>query len=186
MAISSSGFSVARSTGVCFVTGAAFAPGERCVAALVERDEGVPLERIDYSLSGWDNRGFAPLAGGARYFGVWRFAYTPTITAKKALLSDDELLDLFEQLGSATQEKQIAFRYVLTLLLVRKRLLRMMGTKPRMQDRPALMLVVPKGSTAEVAPTEVVDPGLTDAAVAEVIEQVGQLISGSSEEVGTA
>lgn len=176
MAVSSSSFSVARSTGVCAATGQRFAPGDRYIAALVEREEGGgTLERVDYSLAGWENR------REQKYFGVWRSTFTPTVAAKKALLSDDELFDLFEQLGQATQDKQIAFRYVLALLLIRKRALRMMGTKPRLTDRPALMLVLPKGATAEQTPIEVIDPGLTDAAVAEVIEQVGQLVSGGEE-----
>ena len=66
---------------------------------------------------------------------------------------------------------------MLTLLLVRRRLLRMMGSKPKTQDRPALMMVIPRGVGAEYQPIEVIDPGLDDAAVAEVIEQVGQIIA---------
>ena len=171
-----SSYPVARSTGQCAATGKAFAPGERYVATLVERqpDSGL-FERVDFSVEAWQNgaRPQAPL----RIFGVWRANFQEQVAARKPLLGDDELLDLFEQLGEATEPRQISFRYVLTLLLVRRRLLRMMGTKARTAERPALMLVLPRGVGADQQPIEVVDPGLDEAAIAEVIEQVGQIIA---------
>jgi hypothetical protein len=39
------------------------------------------------------------------------------------------------------------------------------------------MLVLPRGVGADQQPIEVVDPGLDEAAIAEVIEQVGQIIA---------
>lgn len=176
MSMTGASYPIARSTGICAATGRALVVGERYVAALIERTpDSAALERADFSLDAW-NQGARP-AAPARTFGVWRASFHEHVQAPKPLLDDDELLDLFEQLGEATAANQIAFRYVLTLLLVRRRLLRMMGSKPRTPDRPALMMVVPKGQGAEMPPIEVVDPGLDDAAVAEVIEQVGQIIA---------
>jgi hypothetical protein len=175
MSITGTSYPVARSTGVCAATGRTLQNGERYVATLVERaDGGSQLDRIDFSAEAWQQgaRPQPPL----RILGVWRAAFTEHPVAKKALLDDGELLDMFEQLGEATQANQIAFRYVLTLLLVRRRLLRMMGSRPRTADRPALMLVLPKGVGADQTPIEVIDPGLDDAAVAEVIEQIGQIM----------
>jgi hypothetical protein len=176
MSMTGASYPVARSTGLCAATGRPLATGERYVAVLVERnpDSGL-LERVDFSLDAW-TQGARPPAP-AKVFGVWRSTFHETAPTKKPLLGDDELLDLFEQLGEATAASQISFRYVLTLLLVRRRLLRMMGSKPKTQDRPALMMVIPRGVGAEYQPIEVIDPGLDDAAVAEVIEQVGQIIA---------
>jgi len=176
MSIVGSSYPVAKSTGVCAASGRALVVGEKYVAMLVERDpESVALERLDYSLEAWD-RGLRPGAP-VRVFGVWRSTYQESAAVKKPLLGDDELLDLFEQLAAATEQRQLAFRYVLALLLVRRRLVRMVGSRPRKADSPAIMLVVPKGLPPETEPMEVVDPGLDDAAVLEVIEQVGQIIA---------
>ena len=106
---------MARSTGVCAGSGRAFVPGERVVAVLVEGTNAQPgnlLARVDFSVEAW-NEGARP---SGPVFGVWRTAFTPGEVKKKSLLSDEELLDLFEELGAATEAKQIGFRYLLTLL----------------------------------------------------------------------
>lgn len=175
MSMTGNSYPVARSTGRCAASGRAFEQGERYVATLVEREQEGVLERLDYGVEAW-NQGARP-AGPGRVFASWRSTFQEHPATKKPLLGDDELLDLFEQLGEATDPRQISFRYVLALLLVRRRLLRMVGSKPRTAERPAIMLVLPRGSVPEQSPVEVVDPGLDEAAIAEVIEQVGQILA---------
>ena len=178
MSMAGSTYPVSRSSGACAETGAPFASGERYVAVLAERD-GEPdgaLERRDYSLGAWESgaRPPAPL----RVFAVWRATYQEHPPAKQPLLGDEELLDLFSQLGEADQPKQISFRYVLGLLLVRRRLLRVVGSRHRTAEAPGALLVLPKGQT-EGHPIAVIDPGLDDAAIADVIEQLGQVLPGA-------
>ena len=97
----------------------------------------------------------------------------PPDAKKQALLSDPELLELFEELGGALEPRQQAFRYLLALLLVRRRVLKMVGSEA------GRLLVQPKtaANTPEGATIEVIDPGLTDAAIAEAIEQLGQVVA---------
>ena len=59
----------------------------------------------------------------------------------RALLSDPELLELFEELAGATETRQLVFRYLLALLLVRRKVLRHAGS------RPGVLLVRPKPAT---------------------------------------
>src|SRR5690606_24010444 len=103
-----------KGTGVCAATGRKLDVGERFVAALVEREDSEELRRIDFSMEAWDE--------GARprgLFGFWR-GVVPAAGAKKQVLIDDEaVLDLFEQLSSATDDRRVAFRFVLALILVR-------------------------------------------------------------------
>jgi hypothetical protein len=164
-------YPAARSTGRCAATGREFAPGERIVAALVERESG-GLERRDYALDAWE--------GGARptppdvVFGFWRTTYTAEEKRRDALLSDDELLDLFDDLVEEQEGKsQAAFRYFLALLLVRRRRLRLVGM------RDGAMLVLRKGETGE--PIRVPDPGLSDESIAEAMEQLGRIIAPESD-----
>ena len=106
-----------------------------------------------------------------RMFGFWRGVYRAAELKKQPLLGDAELLDLFEELSAATEPRQLTFRYLLTLLLVRRRVLRVVGTKG------GVMQVLPRGSGDVREPTSVVDPGLDDQAIADAIEQLGQVVA---------
>lgn len=174
-----SGLSVARPTGVCAATGTAFVVGERFVATLVERAGQPGFERVDYSVRAWEGgaRPEAPL----RLFGSWRTTMPAGDREQRALMSDDELLELFEEMGGTTEPKHLAFRFVLALMLVRRRVLRMMGER-RTGDKRA-MLVRPRGESGETPAIEVADPGMDEATINEVIEQLGQVIG---EDAGTA
>lgn len=156
---------MARCTGRCAASGREFAAGEGVVAVLVERVGG-GLERRDYAVEAWE-RGARP---EGVIFGFWRCTYTPEEKRANALLSDEELLDLFDDLAGVTEGKQVAFRYFLALLLIRRRQLRVVGT------RAGAMLVLRKGDQGE--PLEIADPGLSDTVVAEAIEQLGQIVAG--------
>jgi hypothetical protein len=158
-----SSYPVTRSSPACAATGRAFAPGERFIATLVEREGSAELERVDYSMDAWDQgaRPSAPL----RLFGFWRAVAHDKKDTKPAILSDEELLDLFEQLTEAAEAldtRRAAFRYLLALLLVRRRQLRQVGQK------------MEKQGAAE--PITVPDPGLTDEVLAHAMEQLTQIM----------
>jgi hypothetical protein len=104
-------------------------------------------------------------------FGFWRGTFQAHEAKKQPLLGDAELLDLFEELDGATEPKQITFRYILALLLVRRRMLRVVSTKP------GLMLVAPRGGDTAREPIGVADPGLDEQAIADAIEQLGQIVA---------
>ncbi len=136
------------------------------MATLVERDEA--LERQDYCLEAWE--------GGARpegtVYGVWRSTVAEK-GARRHLIAGDDLMDLFEQLADAEDESRVAFRYVLCLILIRKKLLVYEGT------RDGVLLVRPRGVPASgegSAFVEVRDPGMDDERIAQVCEQLGQVI----------
>lgn len=174
MAVTGSSYPFARSSGRCAATGQPFAEGDPYIATLVER-QGQTLERLDFSAGAWE-QGQRP-APPATLFGFWRARYQAAESKKQPLLGDAELLDLFEELSAATEPRQLTFRYLLTLLLVRRRILRVVATKP------GQMLVLPRGSGGAVAgdvtrePIPVIDPGLDDQAIADAIEQLGQIVA---------
>jgi hypothetical protein len=170
MASVSNPYPVARSTGLCAATGTPFKEGDPFVAVLVERDGQAGLERLDYAASQWEGgaRPQVPL----RLFGFWRGTYQAQESKRQPLLGDAELLDLFEELGGSAEPKQVTFRYILALLLVRRRVLRVVGT------RPGVMSVVPRGAgDMGREPMNVVDPGLDEQAIADAIEQLGQVVA---------
>jgi hypothetical protein len=175
-------FSIGRSTGRCASTGRELRPGDRRVTALVERDasEGTPegFERLDYSEEAWDS-GARP----ARSFGFWRGVVPESGGKPRPFIDDDELLALFEQLGDGEEAladpRKRAFRFVLALLLIRKRLLRHEGG--RRNSGRSFMLVRsrgPEGWDPASPLIEVIDPDMDESAIVAATEMLGQTMRG--------
>ncbi len=89
--------------------------------------QGADVVRKDYCTESWSG---AP--EGA--FGWWK-ARIPEPTAKKIKLApNDVLLELFDQLADSAEQSDL--RYVLTLLLIRRRVLRIdLGANDSEQNR---------------------------------------------------
>lgn len=103
----------------CVRTGEELVPGSLCHSVLVEKDG--ELVRLDYSEAGW----VPPPAGLVAH---WRCEVPePTTSAKKSLDVDD-LMRQFEQLSEEASPAHDKFRYVLALLLLQRRRLRLDGT----------------------------------------------------------
>jgi len=106
-------FEVQRCSRRCAATDRALEPGDICYS--VVEVSGAEVLRKDFSADAWNG---AP--DGA--LGWWK-SRIPEPTAKKIKLAPNEvLLELFDQL--ADQPGQTDLRYVLALLLVRRRVLR--------------------------------------------------------------
>ncbi|MFM8224174.1 MAG: hypothetical protein ACKOJF_35180 [Planctomycetaceae bacterium] len=104
----------------CAATGADLVPGSVCHSVLVER-EG-KLIRLDYSESGWP--------GPPRdAVGIWRGVVPPTAEPRREPLDSAVLLRCFEQLLEEGDPGREGLRYVLALILVKKRRLRIEGSR---------------------------------------------------------
>jgi hypothetical protein len=107
-------FEVQRCTRRCAVTERPLEPGDVCYS-LLELD-GAAVIRKDYSLDAWPGP-------SQRALGWWK-SRIPEATARKIKLApNDVLLELFEQLSDEPQQEDL--RYVLALLLLRRRVLRL-------------------------------------------------------------
>lgn len=178
------GYEVARPTGRCAVTGRAIAPGEAFVAVLVERDEDERLERRDYTLDAW---GDGTLGRGGRVVASWRAVMPRAEERGRRLIDDEALADLFEQVvepQAGEANARGAFRYLLALLLIRRRILRHAGARPG-------VLLVRRAREGERATTiEVADPGMDKAVISAATEQLSAVLLGGEprdgrEESGT-
>lgn len=177
-----SSYSIGSPTRRCAATERELATGDRYVAALVQNLEADSFERLDYSEEAW--------AGGARpakpliLLGFWRGVVPEPGAKKKMLIDDQSLLELFEQSGEVggeegeageSEKDRAAFRFVLSLILLRKRLLIQEGS------RGTTMLVRAKGTPRPPegpALVEVADPGLDEATISRVTERLGAVIAG--------
>ncbi len=185
--LSSNAYSVSVPTGRCIATGREIAPGEVYVGVLRAADDAGSAAapgfvRADYSIEAWDQ---VTPDGRRRILGAWR-ATMPMPGAKRPAIVDDATLqDLFEQTsadasnGAEPTESQIAFRYVLALLLLRRKLLVVDASAEARRGVPTSALVVrarqPASFTGPRAPAVVVHvPELSEA---DLIRQADQLMA---------
>lgn len=165
----------------CAATGAALSPHDRICAALVESLESGELSRIDFAEHAWDE-GARPDAAAFELVGFWR-TQVPEPTGKKSpIVAAGELMDLFDQLEDADQHRRVAFRYLLALQLIRKRQLMLEGSKQT--GGKEVLLVRRKGEAlppergGEGPPlTEVVNPGLDEAVIADLMDELDAVIA---------
>lgn len=142
----------------CATTGEQLLPGTTCHSALVERNG--ELVRLDYSEEGW--------AGPpADSIGHWRSVVPEPSQMNVKPLDADALMRYFEQLSEDPNPTQERFRYVLALLLLQKRRLKIDGSR-RDGDIEYLQLSGTRGE----APVEVRDHHLAD----DEIKQIQQAL----------
>ncbi len=176
MSIAGPSYLVARPTRQCAQSGRVLETGERYVATLVEVPEQEDLARLDFAEDAWQSgaRPQPPLA----LFGFWRGVIGDETSTPKQLLDDEELLDLFEQLHETVEPRRIAFRFVLALALIRKRLLIYEGGVPADAKRgvQGSMQVRRRGDQDKTL-SEVIDPGMDDEAIEAATDQIGNIMN---------
>ncbi len=107
-------YEVQHCTRHCSTTGREFAPGDEYYSALIE--DGDELKRLDFALEAWPG----PPENAV---GWWKSRLPQRNTAKKHWAPNDVMLDFWDRLADDPDKKDM--RYVLTLLLVRRRVFRL-------------------------------------------------------------
>jgi hypothetical protein len=165
------GYEVGRPQGRCVVCGESIPPDEKFMAALRETPSG--FERIDCMLACWDklDRG-SGAGGGTGIVAFWK-ATMPQAEARKKLFVDDEVLcSLFERLAEVTEPSKLNFRFVLGLILMRKRLLIYENT--RREDDHEIWSMRFKGCEEAL---DLLNPQLTEEQVGDVSRQLGEILN---------
>lgn len=107
-------FEVQRSTRRCAATDRPLEPGDECFSVL--EVQGAEVIRKDFCREAWSG----PPDGA---FGWWKSRVPEPVAKKIKLAPNDVLLELFDQLAEQPQQEDM--RYVLSLLLVRRRVFRL-------------------------------------------------------------
>lgn len=155
-------WTINKPLGECCGTGRAIEPGEEYFGALVEAEEG--LERRDYSVEYWENEKPA-------VFCFWKSRLANPDEKKELFVSDEMLLAFFERLANETDSEKLNFRFVLALVLMRKRKLKYDAT--RMDGAREIWSLRVVG---EKDPVEVVNPHLDDEQIELLTSQIGQIL----------
>ncbi len=157
-------WAVPRPAGVCAVSGRPIAPGERFMAGVRETPAGI--ERLDAAVEHWGAVDKADLLAS------WQTVMPKGEEKKKRFVDDEVLCTLFERLADATEPAKVNFRFVLGLILMRKRLV--LYDQTRHEDGRDIWVVRMRGRTDTL---EMVDPKLNAEQTLEVSQQLGQILN---------
>ena len=153
---------IKKTLGECFGSGGVFEVGQEYFAALVESDQG--LERRDYSVEYWDQN-------KPETYCFWKTKMADVEQKKKLFVDDEMLMAFFERLTEETAEEKINFRFVLTLILMRKRKLKYDSS--RIEDGKEVWSLRVTGQDRHV---EVVNPNLTEEQIEQLSGQMGEIM----------
>lgn len=141
-------YQIQASSRRCSVTGRELSPGEPYYSALM--DESGTLVRKDFSEQAWQG---PPLAA----FSFWKSRVPTRQTSRRPPMDDELLVECFHRLEGEPEPNKLSFRYVLALLLIRRKRMRLEDTQ---KDGRHEVLVVRCLRTG--ARVQVIDPGLSD------------------------
>ena len=161
----SAGYSIARALGKCQACAREIAAGEKLMAALRETPAG--LERADICPACW------PAYEKADLLGFWQTTLHPPAVKKPMFVDDEVLCELFERLADAAEPAKVNFRFVLGLILMRKR--RIIYESTRHEDGREIWSVKFKGREELM---DLVNPRLDEQQVSEVSAQLGEILNG--------
>jgi hypothetical protein len=157
-------YDIGKPHGVCAVTNESIPPGTKFIAALRETPAG--FERLDISRSAWETFDRKNLLA------FWQAVMPEPHKKQKMFVDDNVLCELFERLSDVDEPAKVSFRFVLGLILMRKRLLTYDTT--RTEAGREIWRVKMKGREQ---PLEMVDPKLSEDQLGDVTQQLGQILN---------
>jgi hypothetical protein len=175
------------------------------------KEERSPFVRLDFCLECWQQGrrpenlprealGLPPLPEGTtesgpkvEMFSFWKTVVPEPQQKKKLLVDDSVLVDVFQRMESKTEPQEVRFRFVLALILMRKRLLKYEGTEPTPETPPPVEGADPSAEPAPKPPeiwrmqpkaqegwgsaVHVVNPHLTPDQITEVAQQLSAILA---------
>ena len=155
-------YQIQPSTRRCSATGRELRPGECYYSVLLE--EAGKFVRKDFSVEAWQG---APQGA----FSFWMGRLAPPQGKRRPPIDDEMLMECFQRLEGQLEPSRVRFRYVIGLLLMRRRRLRFEET-PQDGSQEVLCLRCTRTGVRHA----VVNPGLTDEELATVQEDVFQAL----------
>jgi hypothetical protein len=155
-------WTIDKSLGKCFGTGKDIEAGQEYFSALVQTSEG--LQRRDFSVEYWQEH-------KPEVFCFWKTRQSRPDEKKRVFIDDEMLMAFFERLANETDVEKVNFRFVLALVLMRKRKLKYDSSKNQDgKDSWRLRIV---GTDTFV---EVIDPHLDEQQIEQLTSQLGQIL----------
>ena len=148
--------------GQCCATGRMIEPGEEYYATLVQTEQG--FARRDFCADYWTQH-------KPEVFCHWKTKLPLPDQKKHLFVDDDMLMAFFERLATETEQEKVNFRFVLALVLMRRRRLKYDSSK--MDNGKDIWRLRLTGTQDFV---DVVNPNLDEQQVAQLTGQIGQIL----------
>jgi hypothetical protein len=148
--------------GQCCGSGKKIGYGEEYFAALVETEEG--LVRRDFCADYWQQQ-------KPDVFCYWKTRLPHPDEKKHRFIDDEMLMAFFERLEKETEQERLNFRFVLALILMRKRRLKYDSSETR-DGKEIWRLRI----TGEKEFVEVTNPKLDDEQINQLTNQIGEIL----------
>ncbi|RPI64041.1 MAG: hypothetical protein EHM48_01480 [Planctomycetaceae bacterium] len=161
-------YNISKTAGRCVKCNAALTPGMEIVATVREIDDG--FQREDYCVACWPGEN----DHSADLLGVWRCELPQASEKKRLFVDNDILVNFFQRLDGANESAKVNFRFVLALILMRKKLLVYDGREV-LSDGQEMWKMHFKGNPAE---HKVFDPKMDEVKIAEVSQSLGEILEG--------
>ncbi len=159
-------YEIAHLTGVCAATQRQLEAGEEFYAVLFETLDG--FERHDYCLEAWQS----PPDG---YFSYWKSRVPKKQEKQRLFVDSDAMINLFLRLADRQEQVKQHFRFVLALILMRKRLLKYEQTLHQEGVEYWQMRLVRDQSVHDV-----LNPRMSDEQIEAVSRELGAILHGDS------
>lgn len=154
-------YEVQRSTRHCTTTGREFAPGETYFSVLMV--EGADLKRYDYAADAWQGP-------PEESVGWWKSQIPDRTTSRKHWAPNDVMLQFWDELAEQVDKQDM--RYVLTLLLIRRRVFRLEEETFDSVGQELLAVYCPRRETTYQVPVVSPEPTRID----EIQEELAALL----------
>lgn len=169
MSRDASSIPVGKPTFVCAASGEPLPAGTPCVAAVRDNGQG-GFERMEFSTAAW--------SAGARPEGLlcWWRTTMPEPDARRRLVLDDEAIEeVFDRLAEDERPHRVAVRWLLAMIMLRKRRLRHLRIDRR--EGTEVWLFARRGQDEGAPPTEVIHPQLDDEAIAALSDELSAVVN---------
>ncbi|MCJ7778328.1 MAG: hypothetical protein MUP16_08450 [Sedimentisphaerales bacterium] len=148
--------------GQCYGTGRKIEYGEEYFGALAVTEQG--LQRRDFCADYW-------LSQKPEVFCYWKTKLPHPGQKKARFVDDDMLMAFFERLAAENEQEKINFRFVLALILMRKR--RLKYDSSQTSDNKEIWRLRVTGDKEVV---EVINPHLDEAQIEQLSSQMSRIL----------
>jgi len=154
---------IQRCTRRCAATGQELSAGEEFYSVLVP--DGKEIQRQDYSITAWGEPPDNAIA-------CWKSRMPDPAANRLNWAPNDVIRHYFEELGKNGDPQHQDTRYVLTLLMIRRRIVRLEEVDRQHKDRQKLVVYCPKNETEYQVP--VMEP--TPERIVEIQDELAKLL----------
>jgi len=165
-------YEISKTRGQCSVSGRVFAENESFYTVLLETPQG--YERRDIAPECWSG----PPEGAVCHF---KARLPEKSQPRKTIVDDAVLVDFFRRLEKAEDEHKLRFRFVLSLVLLRKRLLKYERT-----DRTAAGEFWEMRLTRDKTVHRVFHPSMNEQEIDALTRELGAVLEGQDVESAEA